>query len=96
MKNRSAKKDFWNGKNYAVVGVSRKKHKFGNTLFKEMKKKAFSVFPVNNNMERFEDEPCFPDLREITVKLDGVLVAVSPESALEIIRKCVNLGIRRV
>ncbi len=38
-------------KNLAVVGVSRKSGKFGNVIYKELKKKGFNVFGVNPNME---------------------------------------------
>lgn len=44
---------FLNSKNFAVVGVSGKSSMFGNTIYKELKKKGISVFGVNTNLENF-------------------------------------------
>ena len=39
--------EFLTQKKIAVVGVSRKKTKFGNAIYKELRQKGYNVFPVN-------------------------------------------------
>jgi len=48
--------DFIAQKNIAVVGVSRKKSKFGNYIYKELKKKDYQIFAVNPNLEFAEGD----------------------------------------
>jgi len=90
------KKHFWSGKNYAVVGVSDKKGKFGNAVFKEMKKRGYKVFPVNQKLNLFEDQMCYNNLNEISDPLDGVIIITGAEGAKKAIRDCINLKIKKV
>jgi predicted CoA-binding protein len=95
-KMKNERKDFWTGKNYAVVGVSEKKRKFGNAVFKELQKRGCKVFPVNQRLNLFEDQMCYNSLSEISESLDGVVIITSPEGAKKAIRECINLGIKKV
>lgn len=95
-KMKNEKTDFWSGKNYAVVGVSDNKWKFGNTIFKEMKKRNYKLFPVNRSLTLFADQMCYKNLSEISDPLDGVIIITGPEGAKSATRECINLGIKRV
>lgn len=44
-------KEFWKQRYYAVVGVSRKKHKFGTMIFSEMKKSGTDQQKPENDRE---------------------------------------------
>ena len=87
---------FWTGENYAVVGVSNKKGKFGNTVFRELRKRGYKVFPVNQELELFEGRQCYKKLSEIVDQLDGVIIVAGPEGAKKAIRECLNLGVKKV
>jgi predicted CoA-binding protein len=87
---------FWRGENYAVVGVSDKKGKFANTVFKELQKRGYRVFPVNQSLDLFEGRQCYRKLSEIVDQLDGVIIIAGPEGAKRAIRECVDLGIKKV
>lgn len=95
-KMKKERKDFWSDKNYAVVGVSDKKWKFGSTVFKELQKRGYKVFPVNQRLNLFEDQMCYNSLSEISDSLDGAIVITHPEGAKKAIRDCINLGIKKV
>jgi len=88
--------DFWLGKNYAVVGVSHKKRKFGDTVFNELRKRGYNVFPVNQDLKLFGDQMCYNSLSEIFDPLDGVVIITRPDGAKRAIRECINLGIKKV
>ena len=87
--------DFWLGKNYAVVGVSHKKRKFGDTVFNELRKRGYNVFPVNQDLKLFGDQMCYNSLGEIFDPLDGVIIITRPDGAKRAIRECINLGIKK-
>jgi predicted CoA-binding protein len=88
--------DFIAQKNVAVVGVSRKKSKFGNYIYKELKKKKYQVFAVNHNLEFAEGDKCYPDLSSIPEKLDSVVINVSPSKAVNVIKDANTVGIKKV
>ena len=44
----------------------------------------------------FDSAPCYPDLKFIPVKPDAVFVLTSPKVTEEIVRQCVDLGVKHV
>jgi hypothetical protein len=92
----TTKKEFWKGKTYALFGVSLNKRKFGNTIYKEMKKRGYNVFPVNKNLTTYDRVKCFSFLKDIPEKLDGVVICAKPEKAVSLMQESVDLGIKRV
>ena len=88
--------DFIAQKKLAVVGVSRKKSKFGNYIYRELKKKNYRVYPVNPRLEFAEGDKCYPDLSSIPEKLDGVVINVSPQKAVNVVKDANAAGIKRI
>jgi len=83
-------------KKIAVVGVSRKKTKFGNAIYKELKQKGYQVFPINPNMQTFEGDPCYPDLLSIPEKVDAVVINVPPAQTEKVVREAKEAEINKV
>ena len=50
--------NFTSQKNIAVAGVSRKKQKFGNAIYKELTKRGYNVYPVNPNLDEYKGKTC--------------------------------------
>jgi len=96
MTTRASIDDFLKQRTIAVVGASRNKRKFGNTLFRELKAKGYAAIPVNPNSETIEGERCYPSLKALPVKVDGVAVVVPPHEAERIVREAADAGIPRV
>ena len=90
--------DFLAQKRIAVAGVSRDNshHPVGNLIYRRLKKTGHDVFPVNPNMQTFEGDPCYPDLRSIPGGVDGVVIITRPETTERIVRECNDAGVRRV
>jgi len=80
----------------AVVGVSRKKTKFGNAIYKELKQKGYNVFPVNLNMQTFEGDTCYPDLLSLPEIVDAVVINIPPAQAENVLREVKQAGINKV
>ena len=87
---------FFSSKNLAVVGVSRKSTKFGNAVYKELKKKGMSVYGVNPNMEIIEGDKCYKNLKEVEGKIDGVVNIVSPSQTLGVVKEVFVIGVKNV
>ncbi len=83
--------DFLSSARLAIVGVSRSKIKFGNSIYRELKKKGYLVFPVNPNTDS-----CFPSLTELPETVDGAVIVVPPAQTETVVRDAVNAGIKKV
>jgi predicted CoA-binding protein len=90
--------DFLAQRRIAVAGVSRNNnhHPAGNLIYRRLKNTGHDVFPVNPNMQTFEGDRCYPDLRSIPGGIDGVVIITRPETTERIVRDCGAAGVRRV
>lgn len=88
--------EFLRCSNIAVVGVSRKSSKFGNVIYKELKKKQFNVFGVNPNMENIEGDKCYNNLKELDGKIDAVVNVVSPTQTEDVVREAHSVGVKNI
>jgi hypothetical protein len=96
MNSKKVVEDFIAQKKIAVVGVSRKKTKFGNAIYKELKQKGYNVFPINPHMNTFEGDVCYPDLLSLPEKIDAVIINVPPAQTEKVVREAKQAGINKV
>lgn len=80
-------------KNWAVVGATDNKEKFGYKIYKCMKDAGYTVYPVNPGVEEIEGDKCYPNLESLPTKPDAVDVVVAPRVGVQIIQQCAQLGI---
>ena len=88
--------DFLAQKTIAVVGVSDKRDTGCNLSYKKFKENGYRVYAVNPRINSYEDDVCYPDLKSIPEKVDAVFVLASPKITEQIVRQCVELGIKHV
>src|SRR4026209_1547662 len=90
--------DFLAQRRIAVAGVSRDNshHPVGNLIYRRLKSTGHDVFPVNPNMQTFEGDRCYPDLRSIPGGVDGVVIITRPEITERIVRDCSGARVPRV
>ena len=90
--------DFLSQKRIAVAGVSRDngRHPTGNLIYRRLKSTGHEVVPVNPNMQNFDGDRCYPDVKSIPGNIDGVVIVTRPESTERIVHDCEDAGIRRV
>ena len=90
--------DFLAQKRIAVVGVSHEnnRHPAANLIYRRLKKTGHDVFAVNPNLQTFENDRCYPDVKAIPGGVDGAVIITRPETTQRIARDCDAAGIRRV
>ncbi len=88
--------DFLEQKKIAVVGVSDRRETGSNLSYRKFKKAGYTVFAVNPRLKTFEADPCYPDLKSLPEKPDGVFILANPQITEQIVQQCANLGIHRV
>ncbi|MGM0603962.1 MAG: CoA-binding protein, partial [Bacillota bacterium] len=92
----SLKQETLEMKNWAVVGATDKKNRFGYMIVKELQKHNYNVYPVNPNHEEIDGIKCYPDLDSINEKIDVVDMVVNPEIGIKIMENVKDNDIQYV
>jgi len=88
--------NFLKCKNLAVVGVSRKSGKFGNAIYKELKKKGLNIYGVNPSLKFIEGDKCYSNLKELEGKVDAVVNVVSPNQTTSVVKEANEIGVKNI
>jgi predicted CoA-binding protein len=92
----AAAQEFLAQRRLAVVGASDAKSSFGGSILRELRDHGYDVVAVNPGCEAVAGAPCYPSLADVPTPVDGVIVMVNREAAVDVVRDCVAHGIRRV
>jgi hypothetical protein len=96
MTSKSSVDNFLSCKDIAIVGVSRKSSKFGNVIYKELKKKGMTLYGVNPNMDTIDGDKCYKNLHELEGKIDGIINVVSPTKTLDVVKEANEIGVKNI
>ncbi len=96
MPTRAAIDDFLAQRRLAVVGVSRNPKKFGNVVFRRFRDEGRTVYAVNADADAVEGTRAYHSLKDVPDTLDGVVVAVAAERAVDAVRDAIAAGVPRV
>ena len=88
--------DFVSSKRIAIVGMSRSGKKFGNMACKELKTKGYEIFPVHSEAQEIDGIPCYPDLKSLRGKVDGVWISVQPQKVNAILEDAAEIGLKNI
>jgi predicted CoA-binding protein len=89
-------KDFLAQKVIAVVGVSDRRDTGCNAGYERFKSAGYQVYAINPRIQAFKGDPCYPDLKSLPHKPDAVFVLASPRVTDQVVRECVDLGVKHV
>jgi uncharacterized protein len=89
-------KEFLALKRIAVVGVSDQRDTGCNLAYNKFKDNGYQVYAVNPRISTYAGAPCYPDLKSIPDKVDGVFILTNPKVTDEIVQQCVELGIKHI
>lgn len=89
-------RDFVKSKSFAVIGVSRDPKKFGNAIYREMKKRGYEVYGVNPSIQEMDGERCYPNVSALKGRIDAAVVCLKPENVEPVLREAADAGVRRV
>jgi predicted CoA-binding protein len=80
-------------KNIAIAGVSRNRNKFGSTIYRELKKKNYNVYPVNPNIKTYDSHQCYADVISLPAEVNALVINTSPVHTMGIINEAEFRGI---
>jgi uncharacterized protein len=80
----------------AVAGASRNPQKFGYAVYRELKDKGHTVYPVNPNAEAIDGDRCYPNLAALPGVPDGLVIVTPPAQTEQLVREAAQAGIRHI
>ena len=80
----------------AVVGATDDSSKYGHVIYLDLKRKGFTVYPVNPNRPSVDDDPTYKHLGDIPEKPTIVNLVVPPEVTAVILQECLELALMNV
>jgi hypothetical protein len=96
MNSKKLVEEFLSQDKIAVVGVSRKRNKFGNVIYRELKKKGYKVYPINPNTNIIEEDVCYPDLLSLPEKIEAVIINLPPAQTEKVVKEIKEAKINKV
>lgn len=85
-----------NFKNWAVVGASQDRSRYGYTIVKRLDESGFNVFPVSPKYADIDGIKAYPSLSDIDGPIDVVNFVVNPSIGIHILDEVIKLGIKRI
>jgi predicted CoA-binding protein len=94
---KEAASQFLANKRIGVTGVSRNPQGHGsNAVYQRLRARGYTVFAINPNADQVEGDPCYPDLKSVPGGVEAVVIGTRPETAVDTMRECAELGINQV
>lgn len=90
------KKIMMDKKNWAVVGVTEKKDRYGYKIWRILEKFNYKVYGVNPNYNEIEGEKIYHKLGDIGEKIDVVDMVVPARVSINILDEIKDLGIEYI
>lgn len=81
-------------KTIAIIGASEKRGSVGNALAHNIDRKRFRVFAVNPNHSTILGEQAYPTIGSVPEQIDLAVIATPATAVPEIIRECVDAGVK--
>jgi len=87
---------FFNPQSVAVIGVSRNPNKVGSIIFRYLTESGLKLYPINPNLDEFMGYKAYPSVKDVPDEIDLAVIAVPSKVVPEVLRDCVEKGIRGV
>lgn len=80
----------------AVVGASDNERKYGAVIYRDLKRKGYSVYPVNPHRDTVDGDPAYPSVAELPVAPDIINLVVPAEIGVKVVRQALDIGYERI
>ncbi len=88
--------DFLAPKKLAMAGASRNPKKFGGTIFAELKKRGFDLYPVHPEARELVGVPCYASVKELPAGLDRLYIVTPKKETEGVVRDAAAYGIKKI
>ena len=81
---------------WAVVGANQNPVKYGNIIYRKLKKIGYEVYPVNPIYDDIDGDKCYKNLTSLPVNPDVIDMVVTPKRSKKIVVEAKKLGINYI
>ena len=81
---------------WAVIGANQDRNRYGNIIYRKLRKEGFEVYAVNSLYESVEGDKCYKDLESLPKLPDVINMVVPPKRALGVVKEAAKLGIGNI
>ncbi len=94
--NKELKEKMMSLKNWAVVGVTKKKERYGYKIWKILKEHNYNVYGVSPNYDELEGDKLYKSVSDLPEKVEVIDMVVSPKIGMSVLDKIKEAGIKYV
>ena len=80
----------------ALVGATDNQAKYGHTIYVDLTRKGYKVFPVNPRRDTVMGDKAYAKLADIPERPTVVNFVIPPRFTLHVLRQCLELGLMNV
>ncbi len=80
----------------AVVGATDNESKYGHTIYADLKRKGFRVYPVNPQRDTVMGDKAYARLADLPEPPTIVNFVIPPRFTLHVLEQCLELGLMNV
>ena len=84
------------GASVAVVGATDNPAKYGSVIYRDLKAKGYTVYPVNLRRSTVDGDPAYPDLASLPVRPTVIDIVVPPDQTMKVLEQVVALDLDNV
>ena len=83
-------------KKMAIAGVSRDPKKFGYTVYEELSKKDYELYPINPNADTINGNKCYKDVSSLPSHVKHLLILTPKSQTDETLKEAISKGITHI
>ena len=95
-KDSSRMEEFLKLRSFAIIGVSARKNKFGNIIFKQMLKRGFNIYPIHRISMLIDSQPCYPNIASLPERPEGIILVIPPAETEKMVKELAAEGIKNL
>ncbi|MBL7994782.1 CoA-binding protein [bacterium] len=80
----------------AIVGANNNPAKYGNVIYRDLKRKGYRLFPVNPSSPEIEGDKAYANLAHLPQKPTIVNFVTPPAVTRKVLEDCLKLGLHNV
>jgi uncharacterized protein len=84
------------GVTIAIVGANNNPDKYGNVIYRDLKRKGYKIFPVNPNSPEIEGDKAYATLSQLPEKPTIVNFVTPPAATKKVLEECIKLDLKNV
>jgi len=92
----SVARHFLAGRRFALVGASDNPKNFSRTVNSDLTDRGYEVVPVNPASQCVWGRRSYASVGEVPGHIDGVIVMVPAEAAVDVVRQCIDANVPNV